>query len=153
MKTYVITLSKTFPIYHPRKGEPTNFALHYIKKIKKHTVRGNYEFWKKRIDEVNAGNAKLELRQWSGKPYASKQVTLDILFKGEVGIQEIGLAVNWFGKTRGIHSYVRLEDFESRLIDARELIKNDGLDIEDFYNWFNKPLENPCIIHFTDLRY
>jgi hypothetical protein len=153
MKTFVITISKTFPVYHPRKGEPTNFAMNYIKKIKKHTIRGNYAFWKKRIDQVNEGVAKLEIRQWSGKPYASKQVTLDILLKGEVDVQPLSLTVGWFGKTKGILAHVLLDDFETRLIDVKELVKNDGLDLQDFYDWFNKPLENPCVIHFTDLRY
>lgn len=153
MKTYIITLSKTFPVYHPRKGELTNFKEQFLSKVKKHTVRGNYELWKKRIDEVNEGIAKLEVRQWSSKPYASKQELVDTLLKGQVGIQPINLTIDWFGKTKGILAYVKLEDFETRLIDVKELVENDGLSLQDFFDWFNKPLENPCVIHFTDLRY
>jgi len=153
IKTYVITISKKFPSHHPRKGEPTNFYPQIIDDIKLHTIRGNYKFWKKRIDEVNAGLAMLSLREWSGKPYCSSQTELACFFRGEVGIQPINLTVGWFGKTRGILAYVKLDDFETRLIDVKELVKNDGLSLENFYGWFNKPLNDPAIIHFTNFRY
>lgn len=153
MKTYVITISKVFPSYHPKKGIATEFRYGIEIKRKKHTIRGNYAFWKKRIDEVNNGNAILCIREWTGKPYYSPQTTLFTFSKGEVGIQPLNITVGWFGKTKGILAYIPLEDFETRLIDVKQLVANDGLDLQDFYDWFNKPLENPCIIHFSDLRY
>lgn len=73
LKTYVITISKKFPGYHPRKGDPTYFSSGIVSRRKKHTIRGNYALWKKRFDEIAAGRAKLSLREWIGKPYCSKQ--------------------------------------------------------------------------------
>lgn len=61
MKTYVITLSKTFPAGHHRKGEPTEFEEEFmagqdmqrvrtfVRYIKLHTIRANYALWKKRF--------------------------------------------------------------------------------------------------------
>ena len=43
MKTYVLTLSKSFPRTHARTGEPTEFREKLLKKGKIHTIRANYE--------------------------------------------------------------------------------------------------------------
>ena len=51
IKTYVITVSEFFPKTHNKSGLPTGFIDKIGSKIKKHTIRGNYELWKKRIDE------------------------------------------------------------------------------------------------------
>lgn len=79
MKTYVITLSKRFPTGHNRAGEPTHFWEKFIKGRdnysciyrdfwettipKIHTIRANYPLWKKRIAEVERGEACLSIRQ------------------------------------------------------------------------------------------
>lgn len=153
LKIYVITISKNFPCYHPKKGIATEFRYKIERKDKKHTVRGNYALWKKRIDEVNAGLAILSVREWTGKPYYSTQTTLFTYGAGEVGIQPLDLFIDLIGKNKAIGAWVKIDEFERRLIDTTELSKNDGLLIQDFYDWFNKPLIDPCIIHFTDLRY
>lgn len=153
MKTYVLTISRKFPSYHPRKGQTTDFGFNIFHLIKKHTIRGNYEFWKKRIDQVNNGKAKLSVREWTGIPYYSKQSELFNYGKGEVGIQPLDLFVDTLGKTKGIGAWIKEDEFERRNINAGELIKNDGLTMQDFFDWFRKPIKNPCIIHFTDLRY
>ena len=102
MKTYVITLSKTFPKGHIRAGEPTNFA-HLLGnglnltddglqlcKHKIHTIRGNYPLWARRIAEVERGEACLSIRQWADKPYRSTQVEIARLGKDDgVGIQKL----------------------------------------------------------------
>jgi len=152
MKTYVITISKTFPATHPRKGEPTGFETKISSRKKKHTIRGNYDLWKKRIDEINDGAAVLSVREWTGKPYASKQKELFVFGKGQIGIQKCSIQiieddisdiVNF-----QIDGYLSL-----KLEKANEVMANDGLDRLDFIAWFKKPLTNGCIIHFTDLRY
>lgn len=79
MKTYVITVSEKFPTKHKRKGEPTFFRENILAVKKIHTIRNNYEFWKKRIDEVQNGNAVLSIRVWTGKPYASPQEEITYL--------------------------------------------------------------------------
>ena len=108
MKTYVITLSKRFPTGHNRAGEPTHFWEKFIKGRdnysciyrdfwettipKIHTIRANYPLWKKRIAEVERGEACLSIRQWTGKPYRSKQVEIARLTKEDgVGIQRLGI--------------------------------------------------------------
>ena len=65
MKTYVLTISKNFPSTHSKKGTPTNFFYKIKSGDKKHTIRANYELWKKRIDEVNEGKAIISLRTHS----------------------------------------------------------------------------------------
>ena len=68
-------------------GIPWNFP-------KIHTIRTNYQLWEKRINEVQEGNAVLSIRQWSGKPYRSKQTTILNLTKDDgVGIQPLKLSL------------------------------------------------------------
>lgn len=55
LKTYVITVSVNFPKKGKSIPKPTGFKKKILSGEKKHTVRSNYEFWKKRIDEINAG--------------------------------------------------------------------------------------------------
>ncbi len=152
MKTYVITLAKTFPAWHPRKGEPTEFLEKFLngqtckENAKLHTIRANYPLWLKRIREVQNGNAVLSVRQWSGRPYASKQVEIARLTAADgVGIQ-------------------KLEFYDGRIIyptigechaGVKEIANKDGLYANDWVDWFNgydltKPL---AIIHFTSFRY
>jgi hypothetical protein len=149
MKTYVITLSKTFPAGHYRKGEPTSFHDKFLKRLKKHTVRGNYVFWKKRIDNINAGLAKLSVRGWMGRPYASKQYIIQELYKGEVGIQRINI---------NLKVYPPYVEVDGKLLQATPDVEDsiyfqDGLTLADWKEWFKSPLYNGCIIHWTDLRY
>lgn len=148
MKTYVITISKVFPCYHPKKGEKTGFVVKMINKEKKHTIRGNYQFWKKRIDEVNAGNAILSVRQWLGKPYYSNQHQLFKYCKGEVGIQKCSVGI-----INGNEPFIHVNDVHVAWETMNAIIANDGLEKQDFCDWFKKPIKDGCIIHFTDLRY
>lgn len=141
MKTYVLTVSKNFPATHPRKGEPTDFIQKIISGEKIHTIRNNVELWTSRAKAVNEGKAILSIRQWSGKPYRSKQV--EVGQYTEIGIQTV--AVSLFGNiTVG----------KDRRVTLYSLSTNDGLSIEDFSSWFgvwgNK---SKVIIHFTDFRY
>lgn len=98
MKTFPLMISKRFPHYHPRKGEPTNFreqiefAVSGKRKVvastwvdtnnltrtraelseergKIHTMRENYDHWARIADKVNSGYGVLSLRQWTGSPY------------------------------------------------------------------------------------
>lgn len=157
MKTYVLTVNRFFPKTHKRAGEKTNFSQKLqlgIKNIpnsvmydeecdlvidrKIHTIRKNVDFWKKRISEIQRGNAILSIRYWSGKPYNSKQVEICQLnrFSG-IGLEEVIIPC--------------MNDIE----EIKKLALNDGLSLEDFEEWFkkydfSKPL---AIIHFTAFRY
>lgn len=147
MKTYVLMLSKTFPATHPKAGQRTNFYNNILEVNKVHTIRKNYQFWKKRIDEVNKGNACISVREWIGKPRKSFQNELFELHKGEVEIQKIA---------KKIEGGILLEvNGETKPVAFAELAANDGLSMQDFEDWFSDGSFNePCaIIHFTPFRY
>lgn len=174
MKTYVITLSRHFLANHKRAGEETHFKEKFLlgqgcpdcaspqdlsginisdcnscvracSFPKLHTIRANYPLWEKRIKEVQAGRAVLSIRQWTGKPYRSKQVEIATLTAGSgVGIQLMELTNDFAECIIGSHhhSYVTVA-------------KNDGLHPADWLDWFSsyefsKPM---AIIHFTKFRY
>lgn len=148
MKTYVITLSRYFPAKHSKAGEPTNFKEKFLKGEKVHTIRANYSLWEKRIGEVEDGKAVLSIRQWTGKPYRSKQVEIARLTaKDGVSIQRLCFPNR---------STAWVDYPEKRLsVDFKYLAKYDGLSLEDWCDWFrhydlSKPL---AIIHFTKFRY
>jgi hypothetical protein len=113
---------------------------------KGHTIRANYNFWSKRIEQVQSGKAELSLRYWSGNPRKSKQVEFLRLGKDDgVGIQKVRFIAN-----QEINPVVN-----EKWIDPRKLCLNDGLSFDDYCNWFkgydlSKPL---AIIHFTKFRY
>lgn len=142
LKVYVLTLSKNFMSTHSKAGQKTEFFDKIKSGEKIHTIRGNYELWKKRIDEIQKGKAILSIREWSDKPYRSPQMELMQLTK--VGIQKIQRDVlGWF--IDDIDSDYKMTDFA----------KNDGLDVRDFAEWFkHKGIKEPmAIIHFTNFRY
>lgn len=100
---------------------------------------------------MNAGVAMLSVRQWSGKPYQSKQIVLEDIYSG-VGIQEISVEHN--SEPNGFITYECIGIRNPLLeVNIDEVIKNDGLSRNDFWEWFKKPLSNGGIIHFTDLKY
>lgn len=151
MKTYVIIVSSTFPLTHPSAGEPTNFPGMILNKQKKHTIRGNYDFWKKRIDEVNEGKAYLSVRTWEGKPYRSKQLEIARFYKEHgIGVEKLSLL-----NGRLMFPCVLLEHQRSLLISASDLAHNDALSLKNFVEWFKDyNLSQPmAIIQFTGFRY
>lgn len=168
MKSYVITLSKTFMKGHPRAGEPTRFrekvenALQkrqnkdpYIDGHKIHTMRCNVPLWEKRIKEVEAGEACLSIREWTGRPYASKQVEIARLTKEDgVGMQIIS-ASPIVMKDRAIGIYSDDRRTIQSIRDIAILANNDGLSLKDWLEWFKdcKADENLAVIHFTKFRY
>ena len=176
LKRYRLGISRNFPITHPRKGEPTGFAekichvlggtIDWINSempfygTKIHTIRENYQLWEKRIKEVQAGRAVIELFYWSGKPY----------HKDEKGIGQVVFATLDKDSGCGVQALIFPE---RHILDATvcgheypnptwykgvlssELAKNDGLSIDDFKSWFkNYDLSTPkAIIQFTNFRY
>lgn len=170
MKTYYLTLSQTFPATHPRKGENTDFRTKLLSaryrqeggtlytasdgKCKLHTIRANYPFWAKRFEKINAGEAVLSVRQWSGKPYRSKMIEIARLTKDDgIGIQKLE-----FKKERGIMFPRHVTErpiVRNMIVPTIRLAENDGLSYDDWLEWFetydlSKPL---AIIHFTNFRY
>lgn len=175
MKTYVITLSRHFLANHKRAGEETHFKEKFLlgqgcpdcdkpqdlsgvnisdcngcvnacSLPKLHTIRANYPLWEKRIKEVQDGHAVLSIRQWSEKPYCSKQVEIARLTaENGVGVQKLEFYNNTLGLCHIGIVYQR----------KYELAHNDGLSFEDWEEWFKGyDLSEPmAIIHFTKFRY
>lgn len=157
MKTYVITLSRHFLANHKRAGEETHFKEKFLlgqglidydtpSLAKIHTIRANYPLWEKRIKEVQEGRAALSIRQWTGKPYRSKQVEIAMLTAGNgVGLQKLEFYNNTLGLCHIGIVYQR----------KYELAHYDGLSFEDWEEWFKGyDLSEPmAIVHFTKFRY
>jgi hypothetical protein len=136
MKTYVLTLSKIFMKGHPKVGQQTGFKTMYLMGGKIHTIRKG-DYWRKVVEEVNAGRAILSIREWSGKPYRSKQIEISTHYK--LGWQNI-TCIDGLWSVDGITVY------------HSKIATNDGLSFLDFNSWFPKNF-NGGIIHFTDFRY
>ena len=145
----VITFSRYFPSYHPRKGEETFFVEKFWEGIGesyfdqyKEARLGNFE---PKYHTIRAGNRwkvgdKFSPRVWSGKPRRSKQIIIapDIEIKKiwDFEMDECGIF--------SIDSKYLLYDFLSSEMDPEiKLAKNDGLSQDDFFHWFmpnfNKP--------------
>ncbi len=155
IRTYNIMLSRVFPTTHPKAGQETDFkpkvmaALNgmpcYRKKL--HTIRANYELWKKRFEEVERGYAVINLRQWIGRPYRSKTVLIKTLTsKDGIGIQKLT-----FYTSRIVYPTID-DNYQPTIL---EISSNDGLSKDDWIDWFRGyDLSQPmAIIHFTDFRY
>lgn len=179
MKTYTLMISRTFMKSHPRAGQETYFMskillnfnqvvvqdvdgkqfpvepVHSSKMVldiikqdfdpKLHTLRPNYDLWAHRAEEINAGRAVLSLRQWTGKPYRSKQNEFIRLEK--IGVQRAKVVhapiAPGFPSSVGVF-------IDGRIKNIHEVAKNDGLSVDDFCHWFGKPLDDGCVIHFTE---
>lgn len=114
---------------------------------KLHTIRANYDFWAKRFKKIEAGEACLSIRQWTGKPYRSKQVEIARLTcEDGIGIQKLTIA-----GCATIHPMF----VDTHSVNRRTLAHNDGLFEADWINWFERyNLTEPlAVIHFTKFRY
>ncbi len=144
MKTYVLIISQFFPKTHSRSGSETNFEESIESGIKKHTIRGNFDFWKKRFEKINSGEAVLSVRCWTGKPYKDPQKELFRFSKKDcIGIQKIQ------HKEEGWFVDDELTDLTTEVVSG-----NDGLSENDFLEWFKgHPKEEMVLINFSHFRY
>jgi len=133
----VITFSRTFPAYHPRKGEPTYFVEKFWQSIGlpekefsfnlpdeyQHFMRGdNSEIWAKH-QTIRAGNRwkvgdKFSPRVWSGKPYNSKQ----IIIAPDTEIKKVWNVEIW---KEGSDCFIGIKIAEKWKVGDK--IKNDGI--------------------------
>lgn len=166
MKTYVLILSSTFPADHPRAGKETFFKegirngisgdveKYEYQHYKIHTIRSNYELWHKRIGEIKRGDAVISVRQWSAKPYRSRQVEICKITKdNNPGTQQVFMTYN---QIFGYEASVNSQELFGQL-EREKLAENDGLSVDEFSNWFFKRGKvdefSGVIIHFTGFRY
>ena len=169
MKTYVITLSQRFPARHPRSGELTYFDKKVLNAVweahrcttqfpsvgnKLHTIRANYPLWEKRFRQIEAGKAILSVREWTGKPYCSKQrVICNLTAADGIGLQKM-IASRILSADKK-ETLAFLPHVDGKATSELSLALNDGLTESDWLAWFKsydltKPL---AIIHFTNFRY
>lgn len=156
--TYYLTLSQVFPHNHIKAGEPTGFKDKFFNGLdnerddgKIHTIRANYEFWRKRFDKIDEGEAVLSIRQLVGKPYGkgSTQIELAKLTRDDgIGLQQLRFTVDTNCERVALIDGITLPSL-------RVLANNDGLSLQDWNDWFrgydcSKPM---AIIHFTKFRY
>lgn len=161
MKTYVLMLSQVFPADHPKAGRPTGFqnklqaALNGWSDLtfaKLHTIRANYPLWAKRFEHIERGEACLSIRQWSEKPYASKQVEIARITKDDgIGLQKFEVSANY----AGINNWQHFKIDNRGYMSINDIPNKDGLTREDWIDWFkNYDLSQPmAIIQFTKFRY
>ena len=156
----VMTFSRYFPAYHPRKGEPTYFVEGIWESIRNNQNIDSPQYhymkfesdimrWKQyqpKHHTIRAGNRwkvgdKFSPRVWSGKPYNSKQIIIapDIEIKKvwdfEIQIDPFLLLVESAYVLRINDNYISEENTFSTI---KKIAKNDGLSTEDFITWFIK---------------
>lgn len=153
-------LSQVFPADHPKARIHTEFrnklqaALNGsdLTFAKRHTIRANYPLWAKRFEQIERGEACLSIRQWSGKPYASKQIEIVRLTKEDgIGLQKFEVYANY----AGINNWQHFKIDDRGYMSINDIPNKDGLSREDWIDWFkNYDLSKPmAIIHFTKFRY
>jgi len=129
----VITFSKTFPAYHPKAGQETNFMQKFwtsisvplpvsvdAEKLEGEVRKLMFGDFKPKHHTIRAGSRwkvgdKFSPRIWSDKPYKSKQLIL----ADDVEIKQI-----W--------------DIEIKTAYKR-LAYNDGLSLAELLQWFKYP--------------
>lgn len=151
----VITFSRTFPAYHPKKGQPTFFVEKFLRswdqfhsfqqileakmlsneiidieqwricKPKHHTIRAGKRF---KVGEY------FSPRIWSGKPYNSKQIVIapDTQIKKIWDFEIIAIEKPLYGEYR----YFEIKINDKLFVNMNELSTNDGLSENDLWYWF-----------------
>ncbi len=142
----VITFSRFFPAYHPRKGEPTYFIEKIWAGLADTTDRMQgavdmdfheyYNCQSPKWHTIRAGNRwkvgdMFSPRYWSGKPYCSKQ---------EFITEPLEIKKIWTFEIGTTGTYALNEDYSISLTAKQviEIATNDGLHVNDFFAWFEK---------------
>ncbi len=127
----VLTFSKQFPKDHPKEGQQT----HFVQKVLHSLLPDSYEpatgiGWPAKLHTIRAGNRwkvgdMASLRVWSDKPYRSKQVEF-----AQVEIMKI------WPVTIIIDDIFNPICSGDKVLPAGLIARNDGLETDDFTNWF-----------------
>lgn len=156
-------LSRVFPAYHPRAGEPTYFVEKMWESIylenpewlqdklelqstfalaqsgiytpKHHTIRAGHH--------VKPGDF-IRLSVWSGKPYRSKQIVV---------APDIEVVSTWDFCKDLLAGEFRMNGKEIAPEVLQQIANNDGLSIGDFTSWFNKPFTGQIICWSKTVNY
>jgi len=104
-----------------------------------HTIRANFDFWKK------FEGKDVALFVWEGKPYQKGSKQKVICVKRIVRVQSIKYLAHCFWEDR----------FYDFMLDMEKIAINDGFkNIQDLRYWFAdyKP-GKMAVLHFTDFQY
>jgi hypothetical protein len=155
----VITFSRTFPAYHPRKGEPTNFVEKVLyglikgnvpgcgtellknpivnikalnpDEIKSHTIREGNRFKKGDYFSPAIWGDNINPKNGRTGPYQSKQIK----FAPDIEIKKV-----WeFEINSCFTTGMAINRKIVRANDLAKIAENDGLDVEDLMSWFQYP--------------
>jgi len=162
----VIIFSTTFPAYHPLAGKPTFFVDQFINSLQQWPQENNkFEITADLISNIYFGNTHYSkhhtIRQgqrfkvgeffspriWSGKPYASKQITI----YNPVRIEQI-YNIHFDGKEFYINGFL------CAFTTTIRLASNDGFlpqheFLQAFKDWFTKPFTGQIICWNKDIKY
>lgn len=160
----VITFSRTFPAYHPKKGQPTFFVEQFInwyynnneipeagmfdllKSINiidiepfvdslDHDVVGMYKYHTIRAGNRFKAGDYFSPRVWSGKPYNSKQI---IIAPDTLIEKTFDFEIDGYNFI--INGKLFYCQHKSQWhTHMEELCKNDGLNRHDLIAWFKYP--------------
>lgn len=173
----VIMFSRVFPAYHPLAGCDTYFveklwnsfnvfalkeefiapfdddvnelnkSLPYNILYKfKGSLLNRTKFTEKKFHTIRAGHRfkvgdKFSPRVWSGKPYRSKQ----IIIAPDIEVKKVW---NFNKYAAGFD----MPDANATTIIS-QIAKNDGLELQDFKDWFNKPFSGQIICWNENINY
>ena len=108
-----------------------------------HTIRKNYEYWKKYEGQ------DIALAYWTGKPYRSKQKVFCV--KKLVSVEKIKCWKEILVGRPLLHFF----DENFKPIHGKDISKKDGFnEFLDFWKWF-KSYDGGilAVLHFTEFRY
>ena len=149
----ILPISKTFPAWHPRRGEPTGFAEKILSGEKIHTLRENKGGYYKDGDIVS-------IRQWPGKPY--ERGTRPEVIRDGVRIGVVPVRLQMISARFWLNLIAKATVSRDELdIDLFLIAQYDGLSKTDLCEWFfpnwnysrGSQAWDGYIIHFTDFRY
>jgi len=126
-----------------------SFNLRFVNKAgndlipgKIHTIRQNYDFWKR------FEGKEVALFTWEGKPYHSNQKVFCI--KRIISVQSVIYHACSFWEDRNIEALFYM-------IPTKKIATNDGFtDMNKFEDWFRDGKYKPgkmAVLHFTDFKY
>lgn len=158
-KKHNLLIARRFLKNHPNAGKPTNFKEKIFKLQKLHTLRLNYDIWFKQLMEVRTGEAVLQLKEWKGDPYKSKQNTIAVF--EDIYFQKWSVNIDDFLQYKS-SAVFKFDNYHYQT--AEKVAIADGFDeFSDFYNWFlpkvkqdkqeNKSNLEGIAIYFTNFYY
>lgn len=161
----VITFSKYFPSYHPKAGQKTFFAeqIHNslyshnsecfldLHNALNHVIELDADFLGEKHHTIRKGNRfkvgdEFSPRVWAGKPYRSKQIIIApniVVAK----VWEIEVLIRGDFKEFIIHPQTK------QPLSVAEVAANDGLELNNFLAWFNKPFYGQIICWDNEIVY